>query len=111
MTVTPSPATSRASVRRNPVRPARAVLERISVGMGWRTAMDVIATTLPHLRARISGTAVMLASEARHHRLFVDLARTTGVLGAAELDGRIEEIAAHEASVIADAPHEARLHN
>ena len=56
-TVTPSPATSRASVRRNPVRPARAVFDRMRFGIGWRTAIDVIATTRPHLRSRISGTA------------------------------------------------------
>src|SRR5262249_36307532 len=41
----------------------------------------------------------LLAAEARHHRLFVDLARATGVLSDAALDRRIEEIAAHEARV------------
>ena len=56
-TVTPSAATSRASVLRKPVTPARAVFDRISVGIGWRTAIDVIATTLPHRCACIAGTA------------------------------------------------------
>ena len=55
--MTPSPATSRARVFRNPVAPARAVFDRISCGIGWRTAIDVIATTLPHCRSRIAGTA------------------------------------------------------
>ena len=36
-TVTPSPATSRASVLRKPVTPARAVFDRMSVAIGWRT--------------------------------------------------------------------------
>ena len=58
-TVTPSAATSRASVLRNPVTPARAVFDRISVGMGWRTAIDVIATTRPQCCARIAGTTSM----------------------------------------------------
>ena len=47
LTVTPSGATSRARVLRKPVTPARAVFERISSGMGWRTAIEVMATTRP----------------------------------------------------------------
>src|SRR5262249_52351024 len=57
LTVTPSAATSRATVLRKPVAPARAVLERIRYGIGCRTASDVIATTLPHRCSRIEGTA------------------------------------------------------
>ena len=56
-TVTPSAATSRARVFRNPVTPARAVLGRIRVGMGWRTEIEVMATTRPHCWACIPGTA------------------------------------------------------
>ena len=56
-TVTPSAAISRESVRRNPVRPARAVFDKMRFAIGWRTAIDVIATTRPHFRSRISGTA------------------------------------------------------
>ena len=59
LTVTPSSATSRAIVLRNPVAPARAVLERISWGIGWRTATEVIATTRPHPCACIGGTAAL----------------------------------------------------
>ena len=55
-TVTPSPAISRASVFRKPVSPARAVLDRIRVGIGWRTATDVIASTRPQCCACIAGT-------------------------------------------------------
>ena len=55
--MTPSAATSRASVLRKPVSPARAVFERISPAIGWRTAIDVIATTLPHRCSCIAGTA------------------------------------------------------
>ncbi len=39
--------------------PARAVLERISSGIGWRTATDVIATTRPQPRSCIAGTAAL----------------------------------------------------
>jgi tRNA-(ms[2]io[6]A)-hydroxylase len=53
----------------------------------------------------------LLAAEARHHRLFLDLALATGRFDESEIDRRVEEIAAHEASVIAAAPHEPRLHN
>ena len=37
--------------------PARAVLDRISAGIGWRTDIDVIATTRPHPRSHMAGTA------------------------------------------------------
>jgi tRNA-(ms[2]io[6]A)-hydroxylase len=53
----------------------------------------------------------LLAAEARHHRLFVDLALSTGSFPREVVDARIEEIAAHEARIIADAPLEPRLHN
>ncbi len=42
---------------RKPVSPARAVFERMRFGIGWRTAIDVIATTRPHCCSRIAGTA------------------------------------------------------
>jgi len=58
-TVTPSPATSRASVLRNPVAPARAVLDRISPAIGWRTATEVMATTRPQCWACMAGTAAL----------------------------------------------------
>ena len=58
-TVTPSPATSRASVFRNPVAPARAVFDRMRPAMGWRTAIDVMATTRPQCRSCIAGTAAL----------------------------------------------------
>ena len=59
LTVTPSPATSRARVLRKPVAPARAVLERIRFGTGWRTENEVMATTRPQPRACMSGTAAL----------------------------------------------------
>jgi len=64
LTVTPSAAISSASVFRNAVRPVRAVLERISAGIGWRTATEVIATIRPQPRSRISGTACRQAATA-----------------------------------------------
>ena len=91
--MTRSDATSRASVFRNPVTPARAVFERIRVGIGWRTAIEVTARTLPHCAACIAGTVARhiaiveraLSSKARGvgldvlHRREVSRRRTTGV--------------------------------
>ena len=37
--------------------PARAVFDRISDGIGWRTDTDVMATTRPQPAACMSGTA------------------------------------------------------
>ena len=37
--------------------PARAVLDRIRLGIGWRTEIDVMATTRPNRWARMPGTA------------------------------------------------------
>jgi tRNA-(ms[2]io[6]A)-hydroxylase len=53
----------------------------------------------------------LLAAEARHHQAYVDLAREIGAFGDEEIRARLAEIAAHEAAVIARAPHEPRLHN
>ena len=56
-TVTPRGATSVARVFRSAVAPARAVLDRISMAAGWRTVIEVIATTRPQLRPAMAGTA------------------------------------------------------
>ena len=56
-TVTPAAATSSARVLRNPVTPARAVFDKISIGAGWRTVIEVMATTRPHPCAHMAGTA------------------------------------------------------
>ncbi len=50
----------------------------------------------------------LLACEARHHGAYVELARTLG--DRAEVDRRLDELAAHEARVLAGAPQMARLH-
>ncbi|MEO1232408.1 MAG: tRNA-(ms[2]io[6]A)-hydroxylase [Myxococcota bacterium] len=51
----------------------------------------------------------LLASEARHHALYVELARD--LFGRSTVDARLPEVAAHEAQVMASAPREPRLHN
>jgi tRNA 2-(methylsulfanyl)-N6-isopentenyladenosine37 hydroxylase len=51
----------------------------------------------------------LLAAEARHHQLYVDLALT--IAPEDEVRARLEEIAAHEAASIALCPLEPRLHN
>jgi tRNA-(ms[2]io[6]A)-hydroxylase len=50
----------------------------------------------------------LLASEARHHETYVELAR--GLAPAAEVRGRLAELARHEAAVIAAAPPVPRMH-
>jgi tRNA-(ms[2]io[6]A)-hydroxylase len=51
----------------------------------------------------------LLASEARHHGLYYELARD--IFGREVADARLREVAAHEAKVVAEAPREPRLHN
>ena len=63
-------------------------------------------TAEPELAALYGG---LLASEARHHMLYVDLA--AGVRPRAQVMTRLAEICAHESAVLADAPEEPRLHN
>jgi tRNA-(ms[2]io[6]A)-hydroxylase len=53
----------------------------------------------------------LLAAEARHHESYVDLARSVGLFAEDEVRARLAELAAHEASVIAQARAEPRLHN
>lgn len=53
--------------------------------------------------------ADLLASEARHHALYVDLARD--IFGRSAVDARLPDVADHEARVVTDAPREPRLHN
>ena len=53
--------------------------------------------------------AGLLASEARHHATYVDLARQHAP--DEDVPARLAELAAHEAAVVAALPHEPRLHN
>lgn len=53
----------------------------------------------------------LLASEARHHRSYLDLARQLELVTPAELEARLGRVAEHEASILADAPTTPRLHN
>lgn len=53
----------------------------------------------------------LLASEARHHAGYVELARGLALVGDTEFDARLREVAIHEADVIASAPVEPRLHS
>jgi tRNA 2-(methylsulfanyl)-N6-isopentenyladenosine37 hydroxylase len=55
--------------------------------------------------------ASLLASEARHHATYVDLARGLALVPEAELRARLLALAEHEAQVVAQAPAEPRLHN
>jgi tRNA-(ms[2]io[6]A)-hydroxylase len=62
--------------------------------------------TEPDLSKLYSG---LLASEARHHQAYLDLA--VAEVGEAELAERLAVIAAHEASVLADPDEAIRLHS
>lgn len=54
----------------------------------------------------------LLASEARHHASYVELARVCVGVGEAELQARLRALAEHEARVIAAAPRgQPRMHN
>jgi tRNA 2-(methylsulfanyl)-N6-isopentenyladenosine37 hydroxylase len=53
----------------------------------------------------------LVASEARHHQAYVDMALSLGVVPAPRLRARLGEIARHEAQVLAEAPRTPRLHN
>lgn len=69
--------------------------------------MKLLAEALPagELRDLYRG---LLASEARHHRLYLDLAET--VVGAEAVRRRRDEIGRHEAHVVRSMPRAARLH-
>ena len=53
----------------------------------------------------------LLASEARHHTMYVDLARQLGGLSEVELKARLLELAAHEYEILAAAPFAPRVHS
>ncbi|MEM9461298.1 MAG: tRNA-(ms[2]io[6]A)-hydroxylase [Myxococcota bacterium] len=55
--------------------------------------------------------AGLLASEARHHASYVELARSLDLASAPQVRARLDEIATHEAKVVADLPADPRLHN
>lgn len=55
--------------------------------------------------------ASLLASEARHHASYVDLARGRDLVDEPTLRRRLAELAAHEAEIVAQAPDTPRLHN
>ena len=52
----------------------------------------------------------LLAAEARHHQIYVDLARETGLFTEVQIRARLAEIAAHEADVLSKTHAEPRMH-
>lgn len=70
--------------------------------------MKLLADVLedPELVALYRG---LLACEARHNQLYLDLA--TGIFGADAVRPRQQEIAEHEAKILKEAPDVPRLHN
>jgi tRNA 2-(methylsulfanyl)-N6-isopentenyladenosine37 hydroxylase len=53
----------------------------------------------------------LLASEARHHNTYLELARRLELLDPLAFEKRLRQIAEHEAFVVTDAPTAPRLHN
>lgn len=73
--------------------------------------MQLLAEALVDRDAELSVLyAGLLASEARHHASYVELIRELALADGEALDERLTEIARHEASVIARAPAQARMH-
>jgi tRNA-(ms[2]io[6]A)-hydroxylase len=70
--------------------------------------MKLLAEHLSDDRLRVFYGS-LLASEARHHRTYLDLAES--IFPSQEVSARVVEISEHEASVIRGAPREPRLHN
>ena len=70
--------------------------------------MKVLAAHLDDERLR-AFYASLLASEARHHRTYVELAQT--IFAPEEVGARLDEIASHEAEVMRALPKDPRLHN
>lgn len=70
--------------------------------------MKLLAEALPE-GALKDLYASLLASEARHHRLYYDLAAS--IFGEAEVRPRLAALAAHEAEILGTLPDEPRLHN
>ena len=70
--------------------------------------MKILSETLPDnaLRAFYGG---LLASEARHHTTYVDLA--CHYADKASVRARLSELAAHEAAVLAEPGPEVRMHS
>jgi tRNA-(ms[2]io[6]A)-hydroxylase len=106
----PSPYAGELLAAVRPEEPARAVDTLLCLALIEARScerMKLLASALPEgaLRGLYAG---LLASEARHHQTYVDLAAT--VAPAAEVRTRLRELALHEASVIAGAPRMARLH-
>jgi tRNA 2-(methylsulfanyl)-N6-isopentenyladenosine37 hydroxylase len=70
--------------------------------------MKVLAAHLEDERLR-TFYGSLLASEARHHRTYVELAES--IFAAEEVAARLDEIAVHEAEVMRALPKDPRLHN
>ena len=68
---------------------------------------EALAERDPELSKLYSG---LLASEARHHASYLDLIRALDLVDEDGLRERLDEVARHEAQVVADAPTQARMH-
>jgi tRNA 2-(methylsulfanyl)-N6-isopentenyladenosine37 hydroxylase len=75
-------------------------------------ALEALAPSDPLADAELASLyRGLLASEARHHSAYVELARELELTDAVTFENRLQRIADHEAAVVADAPTAPRLHN
>lgn len=73
--------------------------------------MQLLAEALEHRDPELAKVYDgLLASEARHHASYLDLIRALELADEPTLRGRLDEVARHEAHVIANAPVQARMH-
>lgn len=105
----PYPGKLRAAERKSePLRLMDALLTSGIIEARSCERMKLLAEALPPgpLQAMYLG---LLASEARHHRLYYDLA--VSCFDEPTVRGRLAELAQHEAAVLETLPTEPRLHN
>lgn len=106
----PSPYAAELMAALQPNEPQRAVDMLLCLALIEARSCERMKLLAEHLddaplRALYTG---LLASEARHHQCYVDLAST--LAPSSEVRARLRTLALHEADVIAQAPPVARLH-
>jgi tRNA-(ms[2]io[6]A)-hydroxylase len=106
----PSPYAGRLLRAARSFEPARLVDELLCSALIEARSCErfrILADSLPE-RALAEFYQGLLAAEARHHRVYVDLAAQ--IMPRPEVRARLRELAAHEAQVISEMPMLPRLH-
>ena len=110
MRIRPSPYAARLTEIVRPGEPERLLDTLIACSFIEARSCERMKILAEHLDGDLRAFyGSLLASEARHHRTYLDLAES--IFDPAVVAARTEEISAHEASVIRDLPRDPRLHN